>query len=85
MLSVVLRDKDHTALVDHYIGRFETTIYPGAKEAEIQAPMHMRNRGTFWLKVTETLNVPLGRLMSINFQDRLFAISRRPSVPSVLV
>lgn len=51
MLSVVIRDKDHTALVDHYIGQFETTIYPGTKEAEIQAPMHIHNRGTFWLKV----------------------------------
>ncbi|KAF8553781.1 hypothetical protein OG21DRAFT_1198612 [Imleria badia] len=51
MLSVVIRDKDHKALVDHYIGKFETTIYPGAKEAEIRAPMHIHNRGTFWLKI----------------------------------
>ena len=64
-LSVVIRDKDHTALVDNYIGKIETTIYPGAKEAEIQGPtMHVRNRGSFWLKVTETLNVPLGTLMT---------------------
>jgi hypothetical protein len=68
ILSVVLRDKDHTAIVDHYIGKFETTIYPGAKEAEIQAPRHMHNRGTFWLKVTEALNVPPGRLMTSTFK-----------------
>ncbi|KAH0830223.1 hypothetical protein J3R83DRAFT_1582 [Lanmaoa asiatica] len=51
MLTVVIRDKDHTAFIDNYIGRVETTIYPGAKEAEIQGPMHMHHRGTFWLKV----------------------------------
>jgi len=41
-LSVVIRDKNHAALIDNYIGRIETTIYPGAKEAEIRGPiMHI--------------------------------------------
>ena len=57
-LSVVIRNKHYKSLVDHYIGRFETTICPGAKEAEIQG--HWRIcRGTFWIKVTETLNIGL--------------------------
>ncbi|KAF8437483.1 hypothetical protein L210DRAFT_3545775 [Boletus edulis BED1] len=51
MLSVVIRDKHHKALIDHYIGKFETTIYPGAKEAVIQGPMYKHDRGTFWLKM----------------------------------
>ncbi|KAF9228957.1 hypothetical protein BS17DRAFT_772815 [Gyrodon lividus] len=50
-LSVVLRDKDEAALIDDYIGKFETTVYPGAKEVEIQRPMGLRDRGTFWLKI----------------------------------
>jgi len=51
-LSVVIRDKNHAALIDNYIGKIETTIYPGAKEAEIRGPiMHVRDRGTFWLKI----------------------------------
>lgn len=56
VLSVILRDKDHRTPIDSFIGKFETTIYPGAKEAELQGPMvHMRNRGTFWLKVAECI------------------------------
>lgn len=54
MLSVAIWDKHHKSLVDRSIGKFETTIYPGAKEAEIQSSMHSHNRGTFWLKVIET-------------------------------
>lgn len=77
VLSVIVRDKDHKAPIDKFIGKFETTIYPGAKEAEIQGPMHMRNRGTFWLKVAETFECCVRRTDDIDFQDRLSVISRR--------
>ncbi|KIK91666.1 hypothetical protein PAXRUDRAFT_830632 [Paxillus rubicundulus Ve08.2h10] len=52
-LSVVLRDKDEGALTDDFIGKFETTVYPGTKEVEIQGPVGLRHskRGTFWLKI----------------------------------
>ncbi|KAF9239077.1 hypothetical protein BU15DRAFT_47014 [Melanogaster broomeanus] len=50
-LSVVLRDKDEGALIDDYIGKFETNIHPGVQDVEIQGPMGLRNRGTFWLKI----------------------------------
>ncbi|KAG9318003.1 hypothetical protein JVU11DRAFT_64 [Chiua virens] len=51
MLSVIIRDKHRAALIDHYVGKFVTTINPGAKEVEIHGPMNIRDRGTFWLKI----------------------------------
>lgn len=58
-LSVVVRDKDIGAAIDDYIGKFDVGISPGAKGVEIQGPMNMRNRGTFWLKVMwSTVNDP---------------------------
>lgn len=50
-LLVEVFDKDDGAPHDDYIGKFKTTITPGAKEAEIEGPLLRRNRGTFWLKV----------------------------------
>lgn len=50
-LFVLLRDKDIGATVDDYIGKFYTSVSPGPKEVEIQGPMNMQNRGTFWLKI----------------------------------
>ncbi|KAI6027200.1 hypothetical protein EDC04DRAFT_2718308 [Pisolithus marmoratus] len=50
-LSVIVRDKDLGAAVDDYIGKFYTSVSPGPKEVEIQGPMNMRNRGTFWIKI----------------------------------
>ena len=47
---MVVRDKDIGAAIDDYIGKFDVSISPGAKEVEIHGPMNMRNRGTFWLK-----------------------------------
>lgn len=50
-LQVTVMDKDEGAVTDDYIGEFETSVAPGAKEAEIIGPMFRRDRGTFWLKV----------------------------------
>lgn len=51
-LSVQVYDKDNGAPIDDYVGKFSTTVSEGAKEVEIQAPaLHIRKRGTFWLKI----------------------------------
>jgi hypothetical protein len=50
-LHVEVLDKDDGAPHDDYIGKFKTSIAPGAKEAEIEGPLFRRDRGTFWLKV----------------------------------
>ncbi|KAH7924083.1 hypothetical protein BV22DRAFT_1105697 [Leucogyrophana mollusca] len=50
-LQVIVRDKDNGAPIDDYIGKFETTVSPGAKEAEIEGAILKRKRGTFWLKI----------------------------------
>ncbi|KAI0261744.1 hypothetical protein BC834DRAFT_845407 [Gloeopeniophorella convolvens] len=49
-LSVRVMDKDDS-MTDDTIGKFETTVFPGAKEAEIQGPVLRRKGGTFWLKI----------------------------------
>lgn len=43
------------ACQDDYIGRFSTTVTPGAKEAEIVGSVLKRHKGTFWLKVYSQL------------------------------
>ncbi|KAF8919820.1 C2-domain-containing protein [Mucidula mucida] len=53
-LHVELFDKDVGAPHDDYIGKFKTTVSPGAKEAEIEGPLFRRERGTFWLKIEST-------------------------------
>ncbi|KAH7890113.1 hypothetical protein F5I97DRAFT_1800566 [Phlebopus sp. FC_14] len=50
-LSIVVLDKDNGAPMDDYVGKFDTTVSPGAKEVEIQGPMGLQKRGTFWLKI----------------------------------
>ena len=49
-LAVQVMDKDE-GKTDDFVGKFETTVAPGAKEAVIQGPLHRRRSGTFWLKV----------------------------------
>lgn len=54
-LEVELLDKDDGAPHDDYIGKFKTTIRPGAKEVDIEGPvLSRRSRGTFWLKIDST-------------------------------
>ncbi|KAF7777747.1 hypothetical protein Agabi119p4_3819 [Agaricus bisporus var. burnettii] len=53
-LQVEVMDKDEGTMTDDYIGKFETTVSAGAKEAEIQGPMLRRDRGNFWLKIEST-------------------------------
>ncbi|KII89529.1 hypothetical protein PLICRDRAFT_160880 [Plicaturopsis crispa FD-325 SS-3] len=52
-LDVKVFDKDEGP-TDDYIGKFETTISPGTKEAEIEGPILKRSKGTFWLKIDST-------------------------------
>ncbi|KAJ6606017.1 hypothetical protein DFH09DRAFT_896524 [Mycena vulgaris] len=53
-LAVEVLDKDDGAKRDDYIGKFTTTVTPGAKEAEIDGPLFRRAGGTFWLKIDST-------------------------------
>ena len=50
-IQVDLHDKDNGAPVDDYIGKFSTSVSPGTREVEIEGPLFIKNRGTFWLKV----------------------------------
>ncbi|KAI0062169.1 C2-domain-containing protein [Artomyces pyxidatus] len=50
-LHVKVMDKDDGQITDDSIGRFETTVSPGAKEAEIEGIIFKRTNGTFWLKI----------------------------------
>ena len=49
-LAVQVMDKDE-GKTDDFVGKFETTVARGAKEAVLQGPLHRRRSGTFWLKV----------------------------------
>lgn len=51
-LRVEVFDKDEGSIRDDYIGKFETTITPGAKEAELVSTILKTIRGTFWLDVS---------------------------------
>lgn len=53
-LAVQVMDKDE-GKTDDFVGKFETTVAPGAKEAVIQGPLHRRRGGTFWLQVRTPL------------------------------
>ncbi|KAH8117648.1 C2-domain-containing protein [Phellopilus nigrolimitatus] len=53
-LQVEVLDKDEGSVHDDYIGKFATTISPGAKEVEIVTTLLKSVRGTFWLNVTTT-------------------------------
>lgn len=58
---------------DDYIGRFSTSINPGAKEVEIEGAILKRNKGTFWLKVSFAMYIPC--LLCIHvYPDRLHPI-----------
>ncbi|KAI5899087.1 C2-domain-containing protein [Schizophyllum commune H4-8] len=51
-LQVEVLDKDIRTPNDDYIGRIKTTVNPGTKEIEIEAPpLKLRSRGSFWLKI----------------------------------
>lgn len=50
-LHVEVLDKDDGALTDDYVGKFTTSVSPGAKEVEISGKLLKRTRGSFWLKV----------------------------------
>lgn len=49
-LKVQVWDKDDGPK-DDYIGKFTTSVEPGAKEEEIHGHVFKKNVGTFWLKV----------------------------------
>jgi hypothetical protein len=51
-LRVRVMDKDSDAPTDDYVGKFETTVQPGTKEAKIEGPLLRRTRGDFFLKVS---------------------------------
>lgn len=50
-LQVEVLDKDEGAPHDDFIGKFQTSVSPGTKEAEIEGSVLKRTKGTFWLKV----------------------------------
>lgn len=59
-LAVQVMDKDE-GKTDDIVGKFETTVAPGAKEAIILGPLHRRHSGTFWLKIeSREPTTPLG-------------------------
>ena len=49
-LVVDVLDKDEGQPHDDYVGKFKTTVTPGAKEIEITHPILPNSRGTFWIK-----------------------------------
>ncbi|KAL0947814.1 hypothetical protein HGRIS_013885 [Hohenbuehelia grisea] len=56
-LIVEVMDKDEGAPHDDFIGKFKTSLHPGAKELEIEGTIFGRKRGTFWLKIESTPSV----------------------------
>ncbi|KAI0046833.1 C2-domain-containing protein [Auriscalpium vulgare] len=50
-LHVQVLDKDDGQVTDDNIGKFTTSVSPGAKEVEIEGPIFKRTNGTFWLKI----------------------------------
>lgn len=54
-LQVEVLDKDEGSIHDDYIGKFETTIAPGAKEVELVSTVLKSVRGSFWLDVSISL------------------------------
>ncbi|KAF7791005.1 hypothetical protein EIP86_001964 [Pleurotus ostreatoroseus] len=44
-------DKDVGQLTDDYVGTFNTTVSPGAKEFNLEGSSFRRNRGVFWLEI----------------------------------
>ena len=50
-LIVDVLDKDVGNITDDHIGKFTTSLAPGAKECVIESISFRRNRGTFWLHV----------------------------------
>ena len=50
-MSVTVMDKDVGQLTDDYVGTFNTTVSPGAKEFNLEGSSFRRNRGVFWLEV----------------------------------
>ncbi|TFK68631.1 hypothetical protein BDN72DRAFT_858264 [Pluteus cervinus] len=50
-LSVEVLDKDEAAAYDDYVGKFNISISPGAKEAEIEGPVLRKKGGTFWIRI----------------------------------
>lgn len=57
-LYVRVMDKDNDVPTDDYIGKFETTIQPGAKEVTIEGPVLNRSRGQFFMKVNNFHSFP---------------------------
>ncbi|OSD02186.1 hypothetical protein PYCCODRAFT_1435853 [Trametes coccinea BRFM310] len=50
-LTVEVLDKDNGNITDDHIGKFSTSVTPGAKECTIESMSLRRNRGTFWLNI----------------------------------
>ncbi|KAH6906710.1 hypothetical protein BKA70DRAFT_1286677 [Coprinopsis sp. MPI-PUGE-AT-0042] len=52
-LAVCVYDKDEGSARDDVIGKFTSSVSPGAKEFEIEGPLLAlrKGRGTFWLKI----------------------------------
>ncbi|KAI0713827.1 hypothetical protein C8Q76DRAFT_768732 [Earliella scabrosa] len=53
-LIVDVLDKDVGNITDDHIGKFTTSLAPGAKECVIESISFRRNRGTFWLHIEST-------------------------------
>ncbi|EJF58007.1 hypothetical protein DICSQDRAFT_139837 [Dichomitus squalens LYAD-421 SS1] len=53
-LTVEVNDKDVGNITDDHIGKFSTSVSPGAKECTIETVSFRKNRGTFWLNIEST-------------------------------
>ncbi|KAG0701564.1 hypothetical protein DFH29DRAFT_925873 [Suillus ampliporus] len=66
-LSVVVREAETGGLVDIDIGVFQTTITPGAKEAEIVGKRLGQNKGSFWLNIQSSPSAHDSRSLPYSF------------------
>ncbi|RPD67704.1 hypothetical protein L226DRAFT_555716 [Lentinus tigrinus ALCF2SS1-7] len=53
-LTVEVNDKDAGNIIDDHIGKFTTSVTPGAKECTIESMSIRKNRRTFWLNIEST-------------------------------
>lgn len=80
-LTVEVNDKDVGNITDDHIGKFTTSVTPGAKECTIESISIRKNRGTFWLNVrhsccgaTEDNGTP--HEQSAFLADRVYTLNR---------
>ena len=76
-LIVDVLDKDVGNITDDHIGKFTTSLAPGAKECVIESISFRRNRGTFWLHVG-ICNAPCGWTFNsiLYLSDRVHPLHR---------